>query len=169
VTLEAIAQKVSVTKGALYSYFENRDALQREVICEVLRNVRLRLKVALENTDDSHTTILNLADLFFEQQKRYATIFYQLQARLPQDPRFREDFTRFFNNNRLLIRDRLIRMKAEGKLSQDVDPEMASISIIAMTMDLRASTFCLGRDTDEAKKMWIDSVTRLLGLLKEDI
>jgi len=55
-------------------------------------------------------------------------------------------------------------MKAEGKLSQDVDPEAASSTIIAMTMGLRMSTFCLGRDVDDAKKMWIDSVTRLLGL-----
>jgi len=56
-----------VTKGALYSYFENRDALLREVICEVLRNIRLGLKVTLENTDDIHITIVDLADLFFEQ------------------------------------------------------------------------------------------------------
>jgi len=134
------------------------------VICEVLRNVRLGLKVALENTDDIHITILNLADLFFEEQKRYAAIFYQLQARLPQDLRFREEFSRFFNNNRILLRDRLARMKAEGKLSQDADPEAASSTIIAMTMGLRMSTFCLGREVDEAKKMWIDSVERILGI-----
>ena len=35
---------------------------------------------------------------------------------------------------------------------------------MAMTMGLRMSTFCLGRDTDEAKKMWIDSVERILGI-----
>ena len=70
-----------MTKGVLYSYFENRDALLHDVICEVLRNVRLGLKVAFENTDDIHITILNLADLFFEQQKRYAAIIYRLQAR----------------------------------------------------------------------------------------
>ena len=130
----------------------------------MLRNVRLGLKVALENTDDIHITILNLADLFFEEQKRYAAIFYQLQARLPQDLRFREEFSRFFNNNRILLRDRLARMKAEGKLSQDADPEAASSTIIAMTMGLRMSTFCLGREVDEAKKMWIDSVERILGI-----
>ena len=55
-------------------------------------------------------------------------------------------------------------MKAEGKLSQDVDPEVASSTIIAMTMGLRMSTFCLGRDVDEAKKMWIDSVERIWGI-----
>ena len=55
-------------------------------------------------------------------------------------------------------------MKAEGKVSQDVDPDTASSTIIAMTMGLMMSTFCLGSDVDEAKKMWIDSVTRLPGL-----
>ena len=74
------------------------------------------------------------------------------------------DWTGSFNNNRILLRDRIARMRAEGKLSQDVDPETASSTIIAMTMGLRMSTFCLGRDTEGAKKMWMDSVERILGI-----
>ena len=36
VTLDAIAQNVGVTKPALYSYFENREALLRDVLFEVV-------------------------------------------------------------------------------------------------------------------------------------
>ncbi|MDD3135745.1 MAG: TetR/AcrR family transcriptional regulator [Methanoregula sp.] len=162
VTLEAIAQKVGVTKGALYAYFENREALRQEVILEVFRNIHTGIETTLENTGDIHSMIRNLADLVFEQQKPYATIFYQLPMRLPQDPLCREEFARIFDNNRILIRDCLARKNAEGKLSRDVDPETASSTIIALTLGLRISSLFLGKDADTAKKIWIDSVERIL-------
>jgi len=162
VTLEAIAQKVGVTKGALYAYFENRDALWHEVLFEVFKNIRIGIETTLGTTDDLDTMILNLADLIFDQQKPYVTIFYQLPTRLPQDPRCREEFTRIFDGNRILIRDCLARKKAEGKLSNCVDPETASTTIIAMTMGLRLGSLLLGRDSDVSKKIWIDSVERIL-------
>ncbi|PKL58088.1 MAG: hypothetical protein CVV34_04150, partial [Methanomicrobiales archaeon HGW-Methanomicrobiales-5] len=98
-TLEAIAQKVGVTKGALYAYFENREALWQEVLFEVIGNIRTGIETTLGTTDDVHTIILNLADLIFDQQKPYVTIFYQLPTRLPQNPRCREEFTRIFEGN----------------------------------------------------------------------
>jgi AcrR family transcriptional regulator len=161
-TLEAIAQKVGVTKGALYAYFENREALWQEVLFEVIGNIRTGIETTLGTTDDVHTIILNLADLIFDQQKPYVTIFYQLPTRLPQDPRCREEFTRIFEGNRILIRDCLARKKTEGKLLKGVDPETASTTIIAITLGLRLGSLLLGRDSEVSKKIWIDSVERIL-------
>jgi len=162
VTLEAIAQKVGVTKGALYAYFENSEALLREVILEVFRNIRLGLEATLSHNEDIHGIVRDLAELVFEKQKPYANIFFQLPIRLPQDSRYREEFAGIFDNNRILIRDCLARMKTQGKLSRRVDPEAVSSAIIALTMGLRVSSLFLGRDPGKAKKVWIDSVERLL-------
>jgi len=162
VTMDAIAKRVGVTKGALYAYFENSDALLREVIQEVFRNIRAGIERTLSGSDDVPTMIQGLADLIFEQQKPYATIFYQLPMRLPQDPLCREEFARIFDNNRILIRDCLARKNAEGKLSRDVDPETASSTIIALTLGLRISSLFLGKDADATKKIWIDSIERIL-------
>lgn len=164
VTLDAIAKEVGVTKGALYAYFENREALLREVILELFKKIRLGIESALEKSDDAHSVILNLADLIFEQQKPYATIFCQLPVRIPQDTKYREEFSRIFDGNRLLVRDCLARMKAEGKLSGDIDPEEASGAIIGLTMGLRIISLFLGKDNDEAKKTWISTVERILGV-----
>lgn len=164
VTIEAIAQRVGVTKGALYTYFENREELLREVSFAVFRNIRVSFEATLADEDDIHKIIRNLAELIFEQQKPYATIFYQLPLRLPQDPSYRKEFLHIFDNNRILIRDCLARMKTEGKLPQNVDPEAASSTIIAMTIGLRISALFLGKDSDAAKKTWIDSVERILGI-----
>ncbi len=162
VTMDAIAKRVGVTKGALYAYFENSDALLREVIQEVFRNIRAGIERTLSGSDDVPTMIQGLADLIFEQQKPYAAIFFQLPVRLIQDPLYREDFSIIFDGNRILIRDYLVRMIAEGKLSKDVDPEAASATLIAMSMGLRISALFLGRDSNEAKMTWIYSVERIL-------
>jgi len=163
VTMEAIARRIGVTKGALYAYFDNSEALLRMVILEVFSNVRAGLTRTLENSAAIHSMILGLADLIFEQQKPYATIFCQLPMRLPQDTQYRQEFTQIFDGNRIVIRDCLDRMKADGRVSADLDPEMISEAIIGMTMGLRITSLFLGKDSDNAKKVWIDSVERLLG------
>jgi AcrR family transcriptional regulator len=164
VTLEAIAQKVGVTKGALYAYYENSEELLREVILEVFRKVRDGLVATLKDEENIHRTIRNLAELVFEQQKPYASIFCQLPMRLPQDPRYREEFIQIFDKNRFLIRDYLVRMKNREKLPPGADPDAAASALIAMTMGLRISSLFLGKDAGEAKEIWIDSAERILGI-----
>jgi len=163
VTMEAIARRVGVTKGALYAYFDNSEALLRAVILEVFCNVRDGLTRTLESSADLHSMVLGLADLIFEQQKPYAAIFCQLPLRIPQDTQYRQEFTEIFDRNRVIIRDFLERMKTEGRVPAGLDPEMASQAIIGMTMGLRITSLFLGKDSETAKRVWIDSVERLLG------
>jgi AcrR family transcriptional regulator len=164
VTMEAIARKVGVTKGALYAYFENSEALLREVILEVFGNVRAGLEATLAGEDDLHRAVIQLADLIFEQQKPYASIFCELPTRLPQDPKYRKEFIRIFGRNRLIISDYFERMKGAGKLSRDLDADAAAGAILGLTMGLRIHALFLGQDLDEAKRIWIYSVERILGI-----
>jgi AcrR family transcriptional regulator len=162
VTLDAIAQNVGVTKPALYSYFDNIDALLREVNLEVARNIQDGLEKTLVHDDNIPRIIRNLAELLFEQQKPYANIIFQLPTRLRQDPKNREEFTHLFNNSRIIIYDCLTRVKSQGELSQEVDPDVATCSIIAMTMGLQTNSEFLEMDVDTAKKIWIAAVERFL-------
>ncbi|MDD5143702.1 TetR/AcrR family transcriptional regulator [Methanoregula sp.] len=162
VTLDAIAQNIGVTKPALYSYFKNREALLREVTLEVIRNIQTGLGTTLAYDNDIHRIIRDLAELLFEQQKPYANIFFQLPIRLRQDPKNREEFTHLFDNNRIIIRDCLVRVKTQGVMLQKVDPDTAASMIIAMTMGLLTSSDVLKIDINVAKKIWIDTVERYL-------
>lgn len=164
VTMDAIARKVGVTKGALYAYFENSEALLRAVIFEVFSNVQSGLIATLAGEKDIHTIVHDLADLIFELQKPYSTIFYQVPTRIIQDPEYREEFSRIFDGNRVIIRECLARLVRDGKLSATVDPEAASHAIIGLTMGLRIISLYLGKDSDEAKSTWITSVERILGI-----
>lgn len=162
VTLDAIAQKIGVTKGALYAYFGNSEALLYEVTLEVFRNVRDQFEGILADNKDVHLTIRELAELIFEQQKPYASIFCQLPVKLPQNPDYRQEFIRIFEGNGVIIREYLSRMKNMGKLPKDADPRMAADAILALTMGLRTRSLFLGMDIGTAKRVWIDSVERIL-------
>lgn len=167
VTLEAIAKSVGVTKGALYAYFENSEALLREVLLEVFRNIRIGLEETLEGEEDLHRTVRALGELVFVQQRPYSSIFCQLPVRLPQDPEYRQEFIRIFNGNVALIGNFLSRMQKKGKLPRNVDPGTAANSLIALTMGLRIRSLFLGMDDIAAKEIWIDTVDRILGLRGE--
>jgi AcrR family transcriptional regulator len=162
VTLDAIARKVGVTKPALYVYFENREMLLHEVISEVFRNVEMGIAATLEKKGDISTRIHDLAEVFFEQQKSYATIFYQMPARVPHDSPFREKMIQINDTNRNLIRDFLIRMKADKKIPQETDPDAVANAIIALTMGMQIRSLFLKKDPHEAKENWIHAVEQML-------
>lgn len=162
VTLDAIAQHVGVTKPALYSYFENRDELLHEVVLEVILNIRNEIETIVTKDDDIHFIIQKLAGLLFEQQKTYASIFFLLPTRPPQDPEYREEFIQIFDSSRILIHDCLVRVKGEGKLTLGVDPDKATSIVIAMSMGMLISLDFLEMDAGEAKTIWIEAVERAL-------
>jgi AcrR family transcriptional regulator len=162
VTLDAIAQNVGVTKPALYSYFENREALLREVVLEMFRNIRIGTETIFSDDDDIHRIIRNLASLIFERQVPYANKGRGLPVGLPQNPKFREEFTNIFDSNQIIISDGLARLKAKGILSQEVEPDSATCMIMAMSMGLRISSHFLGKDSESVKQIWIEAVERLL-------
>lgn len=162
VTLDAIAQHVGVTKPALYSYFKNRDELLHEVVLEVILNMRNEIETIVTKDDDIRLIIQKLAGLLFEQQKTYASIFFLLPTRPPQDPEYREEFIQIFDSSRILIRDCLVRVKGEGKLPPGVDPDKATSIVIAMSMGMLISSDFLEMDASEAKTIWIEAVERAL-------
>ena len=161
-TLDAIAQKIGVTKGALYAYFVNSEALQREVILEVFLKVRTGLEEILNGEDEVPVKFRDIADLLFDHQKSYAAVFCQLPIRIPVSSQYREEFTTIFDSIIVLIREYLTLMKKNGKLPPDVDPDRAANAIMALTMGLRISSLFLGREDNAVKQVWIDSVKRIL-------
>ena len=168
VTLDAIAKKMDISKGTLYVYFENGEALHREVIFEVLRKIRINLVAIFKKDGDIHQVIRQMADLIFEQQKPYTAIFCQIPSKIPLEFDYRDEFLECYNRNVHIIRDFLSEMKKNGKLSPDIDSDSAAEVILALAMGLRIKTLFLGRDINTTKKMWINTVERILLLESEN-
>jgi AcrR family transcriptional regulator len=164
VTLDAVARKVGVTKGAFYSYFENSGTLMQDVIVAMIRRLRDHFLSNLSGEDDIHTVLDNLGNFIFMQPKPFIPIFIQAIAGMPRDPVFLERISSLFDENAAMIVDALSKYQKNGQIPDEVDLTDAARAIYCMTMGLGLFTHVLKKDARLAKQAWITSVERILML-----
>jgi len=163
VTLDAIAQNVGVSIPALYTYFENREALLSAVVLEVVRKTQVGLESVFSQNGNIRKTVEELASLLFEERKSYTNIFFQLPVLVRQNPKARDELSEIFHTIRVIIHDYLVRKKNEEMLSQKVDPDEATRIIFAITIGLNFSSLVMElQDINTIRKTWIDTVERSL-------
>lgn len=163
-TLDAVARKVGVTKGAFYSYFESSGTLMQDVIVAMIRRLRDHFLSNLSGEDDIHAVLDNLGDFIFMQPKPFIPIFIQAIAGMPKDPVFLERISSLFDENAAMIVDALSRYQRSGQIPEEVDLTDAARAIYCMTMGLGLFTHVLKKDARLAKQAWITSVERILVL-----
>ena len=162
VTLDAIAQKVGVTKPALYGYFKNREELLHEVVRGVVSEFQSQFEIRVLQETDPGNIIRQFADVIFDKVKTSGKIFFLLSSRYAENPEYREEITRNVNTVQSAFRDCLTRAKSQGSLSQDVDPDAAAYMITTMTMGVYTILTMMDRDPDGVKQIWIDAAERFL-------
>jgi len=161
-TLDAIAQKVGVTKGAFYSYFENSGTLMQDVLIEMIRIIRDQILDGLSGESDIHAALDRLAGFIFLEPKPFIPIFIQAVAGIPKDPVFMERITGLLDENSVLIVAALSRYQDSGQIPNDVELPSAVRAIYAMTIGLGLMTHVLGKDPALTKQAWMDAVERIL-------
>jgi len=77
-TLEAIARKVGVTKGAFYSYFTNSGTLMQDVIIAMIRRIRDHILTNLSSDPDIYVALERSAEFIFLQPKPFIPVFIQV-------------------------------------------------------------------------------------------
>ncbi|MDD1693549.1 MAG: TetR/AcrR family transcriptional regulator [Methanoregula sp.] len=161
-TLDAIAQKVGVTKGAFYSYFKNSSTLMQDVIIEMIRIIRDHILVSLEDESDIHAALDRTAGFIFLQPKPFIPVFIQAISVMPEDPVFREKISGLLEENSSIIVAAFARFQESGQIPDEVDLPSAVRAIYAMTIGLGLMTHVLGKDAATGKRVWIESVERIL-------
>jgi AcrR family transcriptional regulator len=162
VTLEAIAQKVGVTKGAFYSYFSSSGTLMQDVIVAMIRKIRDNILTNFPGDDDIHAAIDRLGRFIFLQPKPFIPIFIQAIATMPKDPAFLKKISSLFDENSTLIVEKLARYQKSGQIPGDVNLDDAARAIYCMTIGLGFSTHMLGKDAESTRQIWVTSVERIL-------
>ncbi|NLE27582.1 MAG: TetR/AcrR family transcriptional regulator, partial [Clostridiaceae bacterium] len=159
---------VGVTKGALYAYFESREVLFREMTLEVFTRVRSELEKAFRESGDGPETFSRITDLVYGDLKRYTNIFIQMVTTVPQDPELQKIYSTMFDRNVTFIGGHISRMQKKGMIPVEVSPEETARAILALAIGLRITELHLKKDPEQLKRIWLDSVSRLLSL-KEDV
>jgi AcrR family transcriptional regulator len=161
-TLEAIARKVGVTKGAFYSYFANSGTLMQDVIIAMIRRMRDSILTDLSSDPDIYVALERVAEFIFLQPKPFIPVFIQGISGMPKDPVFRKKVSTLFDENSALVVNALARFQEDGQIPAEVDLHDAARAIYSMTMGLGLFTHVLGKDAMLAKQTWMTSVERIL-------
>jgi AcrR family transcriptional regulator len=162
VTLEAIAQKVGVTKGAFYSYFVNSGTLMQDVIVEMIGTIRDQVLSGFSDESDVHNALDWFSDFIFLQPKPFIPVFVHAIATMPEDPVFREKVSGLFDENSAIFVAAFARYQEAGQIPEEVDLPSAVRAIYAMTMGLGMMTHVLGKDGTAAKQVWMEAAGRIL-------
>jgi AcrR family transcriptional regulator len=162
VTLEAIGQKVGVTKGAFYSYFTNSSVLLQDVIIAMIRRIRDHILAGLDGEEEIGVALDRLSDFIFLQPKPFIPMFINAISSMPKDKQFQQRISGLFDENSERIVAALARYQGTGQIPDDVDLPMAARAIYSMTMGLGMMTHVLGKDPQVAKKTWVMAAERIL-------
>ena len=163
-TLEAIAQKVGVTKGAFYSYFPSSVTLMQDVILSMIRTMRDHVLSTLSEQDDIHAVIDQIGTMIFLHPKPFLPVFIHAMANIPKDPAFIEKISVLFDENTGLFVKKFTRFQEVGQIPGDVDMDDAARAIYCMTIGLALTTHMLKKDGAMSKRIWINSVEKILGI-----
>ena len=140
------------------------------MVLEVVRNTQIRLESIFSYDKDTQQTIQELASLLFDKRKSYTTIFFQLPVLVLHNPKAKDELSEIFLRIRIVIHDYFVRKKAEGSLSQNVDPEEVTRIIFAITIGLNFSSLVMElQDINSIKKTWINTVERSLERVDDNI
>jgi AcrR family transcriptional regulator len=161
-TLDAIAKKVGVTKGAFYAYFTSSGSLMQDVIVELIRIIRNHILEHWQDENDIHEVLDRAADFIFLQPKPFIPIFIQAMAGLPEDPVFRKKIDSLLEENSALIETAIARFQNSGQIPGDVDLDEAVRAIYALTIGLGMMTHILGKDPEKGRTAWIMATERIL-------
>jgi len=163
-TLDAIAQKVGVTKGAFYSYYRSSRELMQDVFIVMARKIRDHILRSLEEEDDINVALERLSDFIFLQPKPFIPIFLQAIAGMPKDPVLQKKVSALFDENSTMIRAAIARYQEDGQIPPGVDLQTVAMAIYPLTMGLAMITHVMGKDPGTARKTWLIAVRRILVL-----
>jgi len=165
VTLDAIAQKVGVTKGAFYSYYPNSTVLMQEVVIELIRSLRGQMLNEGAEIPDIHKKLDQVSDFIFLKIQSLIPVFFQaITSSITKDPVFRERLVDLLDENTAIVIAVLKQYKDAGQIPEQVDLSSAVRAIYGMSIGLGVIAKILGKDAHENKQAWMTAAERILML-----
>lgn len=161
-TMEDIAGEVGVTKGALYVYFRNKEDLFNEVMIGI--SDRIRETMEYSRTGGDLNAVLNrMSDNLFSVMTPNIPVFAELVSISSRDPVMHRRVADMLQRNIQVIEEELQTLQMQKMIDEDMDLKSAVRSVVALSQGLGIGVF-LGADREETKRLWIESMKKILGI-----
>jgi AcrR family transcriptional regulator len=162
VTLEEISQSVGVTKSALYAYFENRDALMREIVIEVFSRFQADAKDAFADDPDVPVMLERLGNVLFAGQIQYASLFAQItKLNIASDPLLQKILLDISQGSDIIV-DQISHMQEQGKIPNKDDPDEIVMTIIALAIGIKVISGFRDWDAGRVRRLWENSAALIV-------
>lgn len=133
-TVQAVADRANVTKGAFYHHFESKEDLLRQIhseyAVEILNSARSVSESGLSPLEQLRMLIKN-AVVLFAKYRAHVAVFYQEFRFLSGSPF--SSIRRMHDDEEAILLDIVARGKAAGQFREDVDTKLLVFAISGVT------------------------------------
>jgi AcrR family transcriptional regulator len=158
-TMEDIAQKLGVTKGALYLYFKSKDELLNVIIKRWDRSIRNILPSS--EAEGIVKSMESMFDHIAEDPIDRLGFSFELISEASRNPSTRKILSKAYERNLRSVTEFLRRQSSSSSAPNVLNIELQSRSLVALQFGLMASLI-LGIDEKDARKIWDHSTKAII-------
>ena len=159
-TMSDIASSLGVTKPALYQYFSGKE----DLYAAVAEHGREELAAILERSFNKRD-LRTGSEVLFDTLARYVPQFNSMYSEMMLLAVHNEQIRTLLRHDRIedinIVERFVVRQQDAGLISGKLDPRALAIACDALINGLLIDIMA-GLDKEEAKKIWITTVTQLI-------
>lgn len=160
-TMDDIAKKLGVSKGALYLYFKSKEDLLKEIQASSRENVRLQLREAFEHQDPVKGAGV-FFDRVFQGLAPNLNGVYDTFSLAVHDEKLRKILRDDHEKDVKIIEDFLDEQTRKGTISPKIEKHLLAQLFIGLSFNVLVD-LALGYEKSTARKKWVESITAILG------
>lgn len=154
-TMDDVAKKLGVSKGALYLYFKSKEELMNEIIRRPEQSVRKFLDSLLE-TNNLNKSIENVFEHDkFDPSGKKRSLLFDFVAEASRNASTRERLSETYEQNVNLLADFLARQNFPAKQKPEESHRQA-VALLSLYLGVVASSI-LGANNDDLKQAWLQA------------
>lgn len=164
--MDDVALSAEVSKGTLYNYFENKEALFQALCTDSLHLLKVQLdNLFTQNKDD----LISNAEMFYEnfqkiQKEGTSKVFFEALSESTRSPKLRHILFKHRVNIYEVVENYLQIQVDKGFLNLKSDPSYVAAGLVSLFDGIIAGSL-LGIPEDYSRKVWSVTARALLSTM----
>jgi len=159
-TIEDVAKNIGVTKGAVYWYFPNKEALIGAVLNTIQKEIR-QVTYELFYNRPAEETLSQIFDRFAIADVKKRAVFFEMFALANRNSEVRHAIREYYDGLVATFEDAIVLEKKRNFIQTQADPHHLAMLLAALYSGLQNFDMVWMRQ-DEVQDLWKEGVRILL-------
>lgn len=160
-TMDDIAGELGVSRGAIYLYFESKEAILQEIFLLNQESLRKMLEQCGEGPDPLRTAEM-LFDKITESKKARMPIHFEIVSLASHDEAIKRILLEDNERDVMVVQAFVQHHMDKGSVRNDVDPRILAELIISLTVR-SMEKMIIGVNESEVRRTWLEALAVILG------